>query len=92
LSAFFSRLDALMMPVAPSPAPRDLTTTGDGAFCAPASLIGLPALSLPSGLSQDRMPLAIQLLGPAFQEPQLLSVARWCESVLGVKLSPPQPD
>ncbi len=86
LSAVLSRVDALLMPVAPSPAPRDLTTTGDGAFCAPASLTGLPALSLPSGLSHDGLPLAIQFIGRAFEEPQLLSIAHWCESALAVSL------
>jgi Asp-tRNA(Asn)/Glu-tRNA(Gln) amidotransferase A subunit family amidase len=88
ISAFFSRADALVTPVATSPAP-DLSTTGDPTFCAPWSFAGLPALALPSGLSRDGLPLGIQLVGPALQDAGLLAVSRWCETALQVALVPP---
>lgn len=74
---------------APGPAPRDLTTTGDPPFSALASFTGLPAITIPSGLNAAGMPLAVQLLGPAFADDRLLAVARWCEATLDVTLVPP---
>ncbi len=85
----FDQADALLMPVAGTPAPRGLESTGDPTFCAPWSFAGLPAISLPSGLARDGLPLAIQLVGGAFDEARLLAVARWCEAALGFSAAPP---
>ena len=82
------QVDAVVTPATPAPAPnRD--TTGDPSFQQPWSSSGLPTITLPSGLSQDGMPLAVQLGGLPFEEGKLLGVAKWCESTLGVRLSPP---
>lgn len=85
----FERFDALLMPVAPSPAPRGLDSTGDPVLCAPWSFGGFPAIALPSGLSESGLPLAIQLISGAHQEERLLDVARWCEARLGFAAAPP---
>ena len=90
LSALASRVDALVMPTTPTPAPASLDTTGDPAFQSPWTSAGLPTITLPSGLSKLGLPLGIQLAGGPFQEEQLLAVAGWCETALGVDLSPPQ--
>jgi aspartyl-tRNA(Asn)/glutamyl-tRNA(Gln) amidotransferase subunit A len=89
VAQLFQRLECLLMPAAPGPAPRDLTTTGDPSFNALASLTGLPAITVPSGLNAAGMPLAVQLLGPAFADDRLLAAARWCEATLDVTLVPP---
>jgi aspartyl-tRNA(Asn)/glutamyl-tRNA(Gln) amidotransferase subunit A len=81
--------DALLMPVAGTPAPKGLASTGDPTFCAPWTVAGLPAISLPSGLAQDGLPLAIQLASGAFEEARLLAVAAWCEATLGFSSAPP---
>lgn len=81
--------DALLMPVAPAPAPKGLTWTGDPGLCAPWSFSGLPAIALPSGLAQDGLPLAIQLVAGPFAEDRLLPVARWCEATLNFTATPP---
>ena len=83
------QVDAVITPATPAPAPKDRNTTGDASFQVPWTTSGLPAVTLPSGLSQDGMPLAVQLGGLPFEEGQLLGVAKWCESALGVQLSPP---
>ena len=44
-------------------------------FTAVWNVTGQPALSIPAGLSEDRLPLAVQLIGPPHSESQLLSVA-----------------
>lgn len=78
----------LVLPTVSGPAPAP-DTTGDASFQAPFSLLGLPAISVPSGLSQDGLPLAFQLVGPAFGEAPLLAAAAWCERVVGPLGSPP---
>ena len=84
-----SQFDALLTPTTPSPAPRDLTTTGDASFQAPWTTAGLPAISIPSGLSASGLPFGIQLVAAPFAEAGLISAASWCEDVLGVSLESP---
>ena len=81
--------DALLTPSTTSPAPRDLTTTGDPIFQTPWTTCGFPAISLPSGISRSGLPLGIQLASAPFQEETLLAIAHWCEKVLDVDFSPP---
>jgi aspartyl-tRNA(Asn)/glutamyl-tRNA(Gln) amidotransferase subunit A len=81
------RYDFLLTPSTSSPAPRGLQSTGDAWFQVPWSFSGLPTITLPSGLSQEGLPLGIQLVGQAFGEGKLLAVARWCEKVLPVSLT-----
>ena len=81
--------DVLLTPSTPSPAPRDLGTTGDPVFQSPWTSCGLPALTLPSGLSESGLPLSIQLAAAPFAEERLLAAAHWCERVLDFRLSPP---
>ncbi|TMJ77856.1 MAG: Asp-tRNA(Asn)/Glu-tRNA(Gln) amidotransferase subunit GatA, partial [Alphaproteobacteria bacterium] len=40
----------------------------------PANLAGLPALSVPAGLSADGLPLGLQIVGRAFDEEMVLRV------------------
>jgi aspartyl-tRNA(Asn)/glutamyl-tRNA(Gln) amidotransferase subunit A len=48
-------------------------------FTVPASLAGLPALSVPAGLSREGLPIGMQLVGPAGSEPLLFAFAREVE-------------
>ncbi len=84
--------DALIAPATPSPAPADLSTTGDPVFQAPWTTAGLPVLNLPTGLS-DRgdggVPLGVQLIARGFEEERLLRVGRWVEKTLDVDLGAP---
>jgi len=81
-------LDALLLPVAPTPAPKGLDSTGDPRLCVPGSLAGLPAIAIPSGLSAEGLPLAIQLVAGPFAEDRLLATARWCEAILAFRERP----
>ncbi len=84
--------DGFLTPATPTPAPPGLTSTGDPAFNAPWSFSGLPAITIPSGVSQTGLPLGIQLVGSPFEEAALLRVARWCEGVIGFSHQPHTPD
>ena len=88
LAALLERYDGLLMPPAPGPAP-DRSTTGDASFNAPWSAIGVPQVTLPSGLAADGLPLGVQLIGAPFAETRLLEAARWVESVLRFSATPP---
>jgi Asp-tRNA(Asn)/Glu-tRNA(Gln) amidotransferase A subunit family amidase len=81
--------DVLVTPTTATPAPRDLTTTGPAMFQSPWTASGFPTITLPSGLSESRLPLGIQLGAAPFDESTLLAVARWCEQALEVSLTPP---
>jgi len=83
------KVDAVMTPSVPSPAPPGLDSTGDPAFQQPWTSSGLPSIAVPSGLNSAGLPLSVQFGGLPFQEGPLLAAARWCESVLGIDLSPP---
>jgi Asp-tRNA(Asn)/Glu-tRNA(Gln) amidotransferase A subunit family amidase len=85
-----SGLDALLLPTSVDVAPG-METTGDAILQAPVTLVGLPSISLPSGLTDEapRLPFAIQLVGHRWDEPGLLAAARWCEERLGPMPAPP---
>ena len=89
LAEMVRRVDAVLMPTTPAPAPQDLTTTGDAVFQAPWTSAGLPTITIPSGLAGSGLPLGVQLAGLPFAEGKLLGVARWCEEALRVDLWPP---
>ncbi len=74
-------VDALITPAAPSAAP-DPSTTGNPVFNSPWSLLGVPTVSFPIGLSADGLPLAVQLIGRARFDLHLLRTAQWCETVI----------
>ncbi len=89
MGQLLDQVDAFLTPGATGTAPRDLTTTGSAVMQGPWSVTGLPAISLPTGLGRNGLPLAVQLVGPALEENQLVAVARWCERKLAVHLRPP---
>jgi Asp-tRNA(Asn)/Glu-tRNA(Gln) amidotransferase A subunit family amidase len=82
--------DALLSPVAPGPAPARNGGTGDFSLCAPSSLIGVPSISIPTGLDAGGLPFAVQLIGGAGRLEQLLGAAAWSERVLDFQERPPE--
>ena len=89
LSEMAARVDVVMTPAMPAPAPRDLNTTGDAAFQAPWSAAGLPTVVVSTGLSELGMPMAVQFGGPWAQEGRVLGAAQWCERIAGLNQAPP---
>ncbi len=76
-------VDALLLPAAPSAAPRGLAGTGDPRFSVPWTNAGFPVVTLPATLTGEGLPLGIQLVGAPGKDLQLLRVARWVEERLG---------
>ncbi len=84
----FERCEAIASPPATGAAPRRLDVTGDPSFCALWSLVGVPTITLPSGLSRAGLPLGLQLACDAGGDAHLLRVARWCEAALRFEAAP----
>ena len=92
----FNSVDAIVVPAAPTPAlsyqafknmsPVD-TYLGD-VFTTPASLAGVPGLSLPIGLSDKGLPIGLQVIGKHFDEPTVFQVATALEQAAGFDLTP----
>ncbi|XP_062980904.1 glutamyl-tRNA(Gln) amidotransferase subunit A, mitochondrial [Elgaria multicarinata webbii] len=51
----------------------------DDIFTQAVNMAGLPAISVPSALSEKGLPIGLQFIGRAFHEAQLLTVAKWFE-------------
>jgi Asp-tRNA(Asn)/Glu-tRNA(Gln) amidotransferase A subunit family amidase len=79
--AWIGPYDAALTPAAPDEAPT-LETTGDPRFCTHWTLIGAPALVLPSGQGPHRLPLGLQLVGGLGRDRQLLATGLHVEPLL----------
>jgi aspartyl-tRNA(Asn)/glutamyl-tRNA(Gln) amidotransferase subunit A len=82
----FGEADVILTPVSPSTAFKREALIEDpismyqqDIYTTPASLAGLPALSLPCGVS-DQMPVGMQFIGPHFGESSLLTLGREYQS------------
>jgi Asp-tRNA(Asn)/Glu-tRNA(Gln) amidotransferase A subunit family amidase len=71
--------DACITLAAPGGAPEGLHTTGNPEFNVPASLLGVPALSLPL-FEDNNMPLGLQVIGFFNRDADAFAIARWLES------------
>ncbi|EJM97562.1 amidase [Herbaspirillum sp. YR522] len=78
----FGQFDAIISITSPTTALPGLEKTGDASFCAPATLLGLPAVSVPSGFSGELLPYGVQLIGRSDDDLALLGMAQWLSEVL----------
>jgi Asp-tRNA(Asn)/Glu-tRNA(Gln) amidotransferase A subunit family amidase len=77
-----SGFDAVLTVPAFGEAPLGLGYTGDAEYCAPWTLLGVPALSLPAGFGKHGLPLGIQIVGRWREDLRTLAVAKWVEAAL----------
>jgi aspartyl-tRNA(Asn)/glutamyl-tRNA(Gln) amidotransferase subunit A len=90
----FDSFDFVVTPTAPTVAFRLGEKVDDPLsmyltdFCTvPMPLAGIPAISIPNGLS-DGLPTGFQLAGPAFSENRILDAAHALEQAIGFDGSP----
>ena len=88
--AAFENVDVILTPTAPSAAfaigekqDDPLAMYLNDVFTVPASLAGLPGMSVPAGLSGDGLPLGLQLIGKAFDEETVLRAGHVLETAAG---------
>jgi aspartyl-tRNA(Asn)/glutamyl-tRNA(Gln) amidotransferase subunit A len=86
LNKLFETYDVLMGPTVPTPAFKLGENTTDpikmylaDIMTVPASLAGIPALSVPGGKNKAGLPIGIQLMGQRRNDAQLLALARSME-------------
>ena len=84
----FANVDVLVTPTSPFPAFGIGEKTDDvlamylaDVFVAPASVAGLPALSVPAGHTKAGLPVGIQIIGPRLAEARVLQVGYKIESM-----------
>jgi aspartyl-tRNA(Asn)/glutamyl-tRNA(Gln) amidotransferase subunit A len=91
----FAKVDCILAPTAPSAAFAIDENSDDpvamylnDVFTVPANLAGLPAISVPAGLSADGLPLGLQIIGRAFDEAGVLRAAEVLESAAQFRFLP----
>ena len=91
----FRTVDVMLTPTAPEAAFPMGEKTDDpiamylnDVFTVPASLAGLPGITVPAGLSRGGLPLGLQLLGRAFDEETVLRVAQVLEEAADFRTRP----
>lgn len=84
----FRKYDLLIGPTAPTPAFKLGENTTDPVkmylndiMTVPASLAGLPAISVPAGLNTEGLPIGVQLIGPPKSDAQILALVKSMEGV-----------
>ena len=93
----FKTCDVIAGPVAPSVAWKMGENANDPVadyladiFTLPASLAGLPGMSLPAGFGAHGMPVGLQLIGNYFKEAQLLNAAHCLQQATDFHLRQPE--
>jgi aspartyl-tRNA(Asn)/glutamyl-tRNA(Gln) amidotransferase subunit A len=91
----FESCDVILAPTAPTAAFALGEMTSDplsmylnDVFAVPASLAGLPAMSVPAGLNREGLPLGLQIIGNMFDEQGVLNAGLAIERAAGFNSRP----
>jgi aspartyl-tRNA(Asn)/glutamyl-tRNA(Gln) amidotransferase subunit A len=96
-TAFDAGIDAILTPATPSAA-FGLGEKGSSdpvemylndIFTVTVNMAGLPGIAVPAGVSAEGLPLGLQVIGRAFDEETLFSVAHVIEQA-APKIAPPE--
>ena len=88
----FQEVDVICSPTAPTPAFRlgekvddPLAMYLNDVYTLPASLAGIPAMSVPCGMSGAGLPIGLHIMARPLDETTMLAVAAACEATAGVR-------
>jgi aspartyl-tRNA(Asn)/glutamyl-tRNA(Gln) amidotransferase subunit A len=90
----WSRVDAVLTPSTPGPAfaPGEITDPVQMYLCdiftVTVNMAGLPGISVPGGVTDEGLPLGLQLIGKPFDEATLFAGARVIERAAGRFVAP----
>jgi aspartyl-tRNA(Asn)/glutamyl-tRNA(Gln) amidotransferase subunit A len=93
----WAQCDVILAPTAPSAAfalgeksDDPIAMYLNDVFAVPASLAGLPAMSVPAGLNSEGLPLGLQIIGKPFDEQGVLDAGLAIEQRAGFTAQPEQ--
>lgn len=82
----FEKVDFIISPTSPTTAFKIGEKSRDplsmylcDIFTAPINLTGLPAISLPSGIDRNNLPIGLQIIGKPFEENRILGISKLFE-------------
>ncbi len=82
-ATLFETVDAIVTPTSPFPpfkvgekTANPLEMYMSDLFTVPANIAGIPAISIPSGVDADGLPMSIQFMAPMFREDILFSIGK----------------
>ena len=91
----FAQCDVILAPTTPTASfplnsmnDDPLTMYLNDVYAVPASLAGLPAMSVPATVNEDGLPLGLQLVGPAFDEQGVLNAGLAIQQRAGFTAKP----
>lgn len=91
----FAQVDALLTPTAPTAAFAQGEKMDDpiamylnDVFTVPASMAGVPGMSVPAGLDAQGLPLGLQVIGRPFDEETVFAVSQVIENAAGFASKP----
>lgn len=83
----FKKVDALITPTSPFPAFGIGEKSNDplamylaDVMVGPAAVAGMPALTVPAGLTKNKLPIGVQIIGPRFAEGKVLKIGQFIAS------------
>ena len=91
----FRNVDALLTPTTPGAAfpigekeDDPIAMYLNDVFTVPASLAGLPAISVPAGVDANGLPLGLQIIGRPFDEGTILRLGQAIEDAAQFEMRP----
>jgi aspartyl-tRNA(Asn)/glutamyl-tRNA(Gln) amidotransferase subunit A len=102
VTTLFNRFDVIITPTQPMVAPKidqqlvmfdnghETVDVAESRYVTPFNLTGLPALSIPCGLSRNNLPIGMQIIGRAFDESTVLRIGNAFESATDWHLKFPE--
>jgi amidase len=103
--ALFARWDVVLCPVSPTPAflhdaaemesrrlridDHEIAYKDQSPWSSLATLTGLPATAMPIGLSEEGLPVGMQIIGPYLEDRTTIAFAEAVEGVFGGFVPPP---
>ncbi len=93
----FSKVDVLLGPTTPGPAFRIGEKLSDPVqmyledwYTVGANLAGIPAISIPCGMTEEGLPIGLQLQAAPLEENRLLEIAHWYQELTGYTMQFPE--